>query len=166
MGTGVQLIGHLISGRGNAQQHVLDFKSELEAKIGTTIFKGTMNVILSRPILLSCEGVMKFDRGRRLVWPARMGSTQVWLYRWPNAPLHIVEVLAEKRIRDAWDLEDGDQVRIDVPSEFIRSPSLVKNALWAIYWLGRKDWAYTNDRYYFGTKTWCARLGIIQGRCC
>ncbi|MET0341049.1 MAG: hypothetical protein ABW252_08600 [Polyangiales bacterium] len=138
--------------------------SELRVLLGEELVPGSLNVILNRPFRFAEAAAVSFDAGARLLWPASIHGTPVWIYRWRRAPLHVVEVLATVRLRETFALHDDAAVAIRVSSERIGAVSWASTLAWSAFWLGRREWCYSNDRYYQRTARWCRRLGATQER--
>jgi hypothetical protein len=124
--------------------------------------EGSLNLILKQPLMFANENALKFDDGRRLLWPASLNGLPVWIYRWQHAPLHVVELLSRVHLRQGLGLVDGDLVKVSTKGTNVAIVSPVGRLVWNLCWLGRREWCYTNDRYYFRTKRWCRELGATQ----
>jgi len=157
-------MGNVTSGRGNGKRHLSQCKEELRRVTDENIYLGSLNVILSRPIRFREELARTFDNDERSLWPAVLNGRQVWVYRWARAPLHVAEIISATHFRDELKLADGDEVSLQIEGEFLAPLPLSNIVAWAMFWLGRRQWCYTNDRYYYGTANWCRRLGAIQDR--
>jgi hypothetical protein len=164
MGCDAIVTGTVVMGRGNARKHLAQSRQELRELLGTELFPGSLNVILKRPLRLREAAALRFDSGMRLLWPATMNGAPVWLYRWRWAPLHVVEVLSTVGLRQTFQLVDGSAVTLSISSERLGAVSLLSTLAWSAFWLGRRDWCYSNDRYYRRTTSWCRRLGATQAR--
>ncbi|HET8933375.1 MAG TPA: DUF120 domain-containing protein [Polyangiales bacterium] len=158
------VVGTVAMGRGNATKDLAGNAQQLRELLGTELFPGSLNVILKRPLRLREAAALRFDRGMRLLWPATMHGTPVWLYRWRWAPLHVVEVLSTVGLRKTLQLANGDLVTLSIRTEQLGAVSLLSTLAWSAFWLGRRDWCYSNDRYYQRTSRWCRRLGATQAR--
>jgi hypothetical protein len=154
--------GHVISGRGLATKHLSIFAEDIARIVGGSPFPGSLNVILDRPLRLEASEARSLDDGNRLFWSATLNGLPVWLYRWNRAPLHVVEFVSQQYLRDALRLSDRDRVSIVIGSEQVDRITPFSRAVWALVWLGRRDWAYTNDRYLHRTERWCSRWGATQ----
>lgn len=158
------VVGTVTAGRGNAKRHLAENAQELRELLGTELFPGSLNVILKRPLRLQESAALRFDGGMRMLWPATMQGSPVWLYRWRWAPLHVVEVLSTVGLRQTFRLENGNPVTLSISEERLGAVSLLSTLAWSAFWLGRRDWCYSNDRYYQRTTRWCRRLGATQAR--
>ena len=135
----------------------------IKSVLGVDLFPGSLNVCLTRSILLN--GSRSHVHSEiRMLWPGTVNGVPVWLYRWPSAPLHVVELVAEENLRDRLGVLNGSTVTIRLDAELASVPSIrsrvVSNALWS----GRRDWYYTNDNYTKWAGRLEKRLGGIQGR--
>lgn len=157
-----EFVGEVWPGRGRAASHVRENRAELLDKTKEQFVEGSLNLILRQPLMFATKNALKFDDGRRLLWPAALNGLPVWIYRWQNAPLHVVEVLSRVHLRKGLGLRDGDLVKISTKRNNVAIVSPVGRLVWNLCWLGRRDWCYTNDRYYFRTKPWCRELGATQ----
>lgn len=138
--------GRVVSGRGNATRHIGRAAESLLALTGRSMFPGSLNLVLSRPLGLSAAHGVDFERGRK-IWPARIGDLDVWIYRWSTAPDTVIEILASERLRDALDLQGNERVAVTIPAEFVTRPGLAGYAGWLVFWSGRAGWYYRYDLY-------------------
>jgi hypothetical protein len=158
------VVGTVASGRGNATKHLSKSAHELRQIVGRDVFPGSLNVLLKAPLRLDESAAHRFDDGARLLWPASLYGTDVWLYRWRHAPLHVLEVVSTVRLRDVLRLADGELVTIKIGHERIGDVSWTNRIVWSAFWLGRRQWCYSNDRYYYRTARWCRRFGATQAQ--
>jgi hypothetical protein len=160
----VEISGRVRSGRGKASAELAIHREEIEEITGQSIFPGSLNVILDRPIRFKqCEAVL-FDNGFRMLWPAEINGVAVWIYRWRHTALHVMEVLSSDRLRDILFICNSDKVTISIDKYLIDEIDWVQGLVWSIIWAGRRDWCYTNDRYYFETLRFCRAMGATQER--
>jgi hypothetical protein len=160
----VEVGGIIVSGRGNARGIVKDNREELRDKLGTALFEGSLNVLLDRPLLLRASTAVKVAGGRRLIWRALLNGHSVWAYRWPDAPLHVVEILSEVQLRQALGLNERERVTVSVSREDTLPVSPAASLVWALWWRGRLDWYYTGDRYKEYAKKGCRYFAATQSR--
>jgi SAM-dependent methyltransferase len=147
------LRGKVVAGRRIASDHIASASDELEIIIGERPYPGSLNVLLDQPTKLSDEAATYFDGGQRLLWPAHVNGTKVWLYRWRNAPLHILELIAPFSLRERFGFAQGGAIEIDVDAAILVR---VPRVSWALLWKGRERLAYTSDRYDHA-------IGLISG---
>lgn len=141
------LTGTVTSGRGRAAQHISNSFDELVSITGRHVFPGTLNVILDRKIRFSFQHAVAFDQGRRFVWSALIQDHPVWIYRWKGAPLHIVEVISECKLRDALGLKDKGKICIEIDSGIVDDLNVRDRLSSLVIWgLGRRR-LYYNNRY-------------------
>ena len=158
----IKMAGRVRSGRGTASASFADLIIEIERITREAIRPGTLNIILDRPTRLNEAEASFFDRNSRMVWPARLNDVNVWVYRWKHSALHVVEVLSSVNLRDRLGLKDDDRVTLTMQAEHIDRIGAVAAIIWVIVWFGRRDWCYTNDRYYFAFHKFCRALGATQ----
>lgn len=159
------LRGRVTSGRGKANPQISRNAGVFRDALGVTIFEGSLNILLKRPVMFADETAIRihFDNGRlRLDWPAKLNGVDVWINRWPAAPLHIVELLSATQLRKHLRLADGDEVRIQVRKGDVRPVPTVGLLTWALFWSGRKSWSYRSDGYYDLAHRWCQKFGATQ----
>lgn len=139
------LNGTVVSGRGVATGYLDPFARDLKELTGNDLFPGTMNVVLDRPVRFSESHAVKFDLDRRLIWPATLEGVSVFMYRWAECPLHVLEILSEVHLRRLLCLSDDSTVEL-VCEDKIVSPLSRKEALiWRILWRGRERAAYDDS---------------------
>ena len=158
----IKIAGIVRSGRGAAAAQIAEIQSELEGIVNAAIIPGTLNIILDQPLRLNEAEARFFDQNLRMLWPATLNGIDVWVYRWKHTALHVVEVLSSVHLRDRFGLKDGDRVTLTMRSDHIDRISRMGRTVWAIVWVGRRDWCYTNDGYYVGLRKYCMALGATQ----
>ena len=152
------------SGRGIARAHIAQSSAEIESLTAGRPVSGTLNLLLRRPLLLSHGSALAFDHGRRFLWPARLNDYPIWLYRWQNAPVHVVECVSPVILREQLGLSDGDAVGISVRMADLEPMSVSAWLVWAALWWGRREWAYEceHDPHTRRATRWGARWGAVQ----
>ena len=158
----IKIAGRVRSGRRMASAQFAGLMIELETITHETLCPGTLNVILDRPVRLNEAAARFFDRSARMVWPARLNDMNVWVYRWKHSALHVVEVISSVNLRDRLGLKDGDRVTLTMHPGHIDRIGAVAAIVWGIVWFGRRDWCYTNNRYYFALHKFCQAFGATQ----
>ena len=139
------LRGRVISGRGTASQSkirespVSDFFGELQAP-------GSLNIALERPIRFDPEKVAFPGGSRAYYWPAEINGSRCLITRAKGHPLHIVEVLSPYRLREKFQLKNGDSVEIKTSSNLIADLSRGSKTVWSIFWKFRGGW-YASRTY-------------------
>lgn len=154
--------GSVASGRGLGRTYLAAHATELDRLLGLTLYPGSLNVLLKRPVRFRQDRAISVDNGLWYFWPGRLNGREVWLYRWKRAPLHVIEIVAPVNLRSQLELDDGDVVDIDTDENHVSAVSLSARCAWATVWLGRSTWYYSSDRYYHRTAKWCGRLGATQ----
>ena len=156
------LLGYITSGRGKAKEHIRTEYEEFIAATGEMLVPGSMNILLCAPVLFDTSWARICSAGERLLWPARLKGKGVWIYRFPHAPLHVVEVLSDEYLREKFRLDDGAAVELEVASQLVMKLSFRQWLAWQLVWRGREPWAYKNDRYYLRTRRFSVDLGATQ----
>lgn len=155
--------GEVQSGRGIAAKRLTEHAVEIKWLVGEEIVEGSLNLVLRYPLMLSTKNALRFGGGRYLLWPAESQGLSVWLLRWQDAPLHVVELLSSVHLRNSLRLCDGDLITVEMREADRGEVPSLRKLVWAFFWLGRRQWSYT--RYYSLTRPWCRRLGATQGEC-
>ncbi len=141
----VILRGQVISGRGTASRSkvkespVSDFFGELPAP-------GSLNIALERPVRFDPEKVAFPGGPRAYYWPAEINGSRCLITRANGHPLHIVEILSPYRLREKFQLKNGDSVEIKAPSNLIMDLSRGSKTVWSIFWKFRGGW-YASRTY-------------------
>lgn len=157
-----KLGGRVVSGRGLAAADLARFDGELSKISAQPLHPGSLNVVLTRPVRLADSRGHAFDRGRRMLWPASADGLDVWLYRWRECPLHIIEVLAPISLREHFGLRNGDRITLRVESDCLEPIGHAARVAWIAFWLGRKRLAYSSDTYNERMKYVSTHLGATQ----
>ena len=133
------LRGRVISGRGTAsrprirESPISDFFGELQAP-------GSLNVALEKPVRFDPEKVAFPGGPRAYYWPAKINGSRCLITRAKGHPLHIVEILSPYRLREKFQLKNGDSVEIRVSSSLAVDLSWGSKAIWNIFWKFRGGW--------------------------
>lgn len=162
----VRLSGRITSGRGQVKEHIARNPTTIRDALGEDVVEGSLNILLSRPVMFADDSAIRlhFVEGRpRLEWQGKMGEVDVWVHRWPAAPLHIVELLSTVHLRNRFGLSNGDRVHIEVRQCDLAPLPPLGLFTWVLFWLGRKRWEYNNDAYCARIQTrWSERFGATQ----
>jgi riboflavin kinase, archaea type len=122
-----RLRGRVVSGRADFGQWIGRLSSFYEQKTGMRLYPGTLNVDLSSEYSLPADVIrLEADEyGGRVsvsIVPCRIFNRQAFLLRTDqnehgtgHHPRNIVEIAADVRLRDSYQLKDGDWVEIEVP---------------------------------------------------
>jgi hypothetical protein len=156
--------GTVVAGRRLTRATVERHLDELHSLTREQFFPGSLNIALSTPLRLSCESTLTFDSGRRFVWPARLNGVGVWLYRWPTAPLSVIEVLSPIHLRRRLDLTDGARVTIEIDEAHIEPIGVPALLGWTLLWFGRAALFYRSERYRRHARAVGIYFGITQCR--
>lgn len=97
-----------------------------------------------------------------MLWVGTLNDHPILIYRWRNAPLHVVEILSSKHIKSAFGIRDGDKIEFEVDASVIGDVAFLEKVFWTVIWGGRKTWFYSNDLYATQTEKMSRRLGCAQ----
>jgi len=145
-----ELEGYVISGRAQAASLVTKNSMLLFSMLGNKLFPGSLNVVLDEPIILKVSEGKVFDSGRRYIWRAWIEGVQnpVYVYRWHGCPLHILELVSSCKLRTELNLKDFYKINIKLCQKVVinKVPTL-RRGIWALFWLYREHWYYSNEIY-------------------
>jgi len=122
------LQGKVVSGRGDFGTWIECLSHLYQSKTGMRFYPGTLNIQLERPYTLPRERIRleAHEYGGRVsvnIVPCRILNRPAFLLRTDenesgsgHHPKTIIEVACDVRLRDACNLQDGDEVEVDVPS--------------------------------------------------
>jgi riboflavin kinase len=121
------LRGRVTSGRGEFAYWIERLSSFYEQKTGMRFYPGTLNVELSSSYSVPADAI-RLDaseyggRASVSIVPCRIFGRPAFLLRTdPNQdgtghhPRNIIEIATDIRLRDAYELKDGDLVDIQLP---------------------------------------------------
>lgn len=119
---GMLLRGRVTGGIGGLAHWMTVHADLYEAKIGVRLYPGSLNVVLERPWHVHGQGVRleppEYGVGLSIV-PCTIQGLDAFIVRTDkndrgegDHPPHVLEVAAVVRLRDALDLQDGDEVAI------------------------------------------------------
>jgi hypothetical protein len=145
----IEFSGEVVSGQGSTAAELLGFKKETRVIVKEPLFPGSLNILLKSPVLFRREtGTLLFDdTQRRIFWPASLNGADVWIYRWRDAPLHIVEIVCPFNLRQRFNLHNGDRVSLRVSEHHVQEINLSSKLAWAAIWLGRQHWMHAEADY-------------------
>jgi hypothetical protein len=139
----VERRGIVVSGRGNATT-LLRGRKALNEYFGEEPHPGSLNILLDWPIEF-CPARVKIRIEDYLVaWAGRVEGHRCLVQRWPNCPLHVVEVISPHRFR----LEKGQRARVRFHSIDLAPLPWSKLFGWGALWGLRRRYVYSSDRYY------------------
>jgi hypothetical protein len=163
-GLGIDLKGQVVSGRGLAAAELLTLREQVQTIVQEPLCPGSLNIILNRPVRLLDTAGLAFDFDYRTLWRASLCGINVWLYRWRESPLHIVEVLSPVHLRERLNLKNGDTVTLRINKQQIAKIHFLERFIWAALWTGRRHWFYSHQSYSNHTVRFGKELGATQER--
>jgi hypothetical protein len=132
----------LISGRRQATA-LFAGRKELFRYFGTAPQTGSLNVVLDLPILLRPERAAVRFEDHRLGWSARLDGHACLVHRWPNCPLHIVELISPHRFR----MQKGQPVFVEFNTDDLQPVRWRQFLGWGVLWSWGRSSYYSNDKY-------------------
>ena len=121
------LRGKLVSGQGNFSFWIERLNDLYERKTGMRLYPGTLNLELAFPYSLPPD-VIRLEAGEYggkvsvSIVPCRILGRQAFLLRTDanesgkgHHLRNIIEIASDIRLRDAYNLEDGDWVEVELP---------------------------------------------------
>jgi hypothetical protein len=158
----VALKGQVVSGRGMAALELLTLREQVQAIVKEPLCPGSLNITLNHPVRLLDAAGFAFDLDYRTLWRASLGGIDVWVYRWRESPLHIVEILSSVCLRDRLNLKNGDTVTLRISRGQIEKIHFLERFIWAALWTGRRHWFYSYNFYSNHTVRFGKELGATQ----
>jgi hypothetical protein len=158
----VALVGQVVAGRGLAGTELVTLRKQLQAIVKEPLCPGSLNIVLNRPVRLLDTAGFAFDRDYRTLWRASLGGINVWVYRWRESPLHIVEILSTVYLRERLNLKNGDAVMLRMSKAQIAKIHFQERFIWAALWTGRRRWFYSYTSYSNHTVRLAKELGATQ----
>ncbi len=141
----IALHGRVISGRGTAAK-IKAFATEVIDFFGEPPTRGSLNLALDKPVRFD-PGRIEFMGGKRaFFWAGEIGEMRCLITRAKGHPLHIIEIVAPCKLRDKFQLHDGDWLELKVSSDTIKNLSWGTKAVWNIFWRFRECW-YVSKAY-------------------
>jgi SAM-dependent methyltransferase len=154
--------GQVVCGRGLATPELVTLSVQVLAIVKEPLCPGSLNIVLNRPVRLLDAAGYAFDRGYRTLWPASLGGINVWVYRWRESPLHVVEILSSVYLRGRLNLKNGDAVTLRMSGAQIGALHSFERFIWALLWTGRRRWFYSSRLYSSRTVRLGKELGATQ----
>jgi hypothetical protein len=154
--------GQVVSGRGQATPVLLSFREQVQTITKEPLYPGSLNIILKRPVRLLDAAGFAFDLDYRILWRASLGGMNVWVYRWRESPLHVVEILSSFSLRERLNLKNGDKVTLRISRGQIDKIHFLEQFIWAALWTGRRHWFYSYNFYANHTMRIGKELGATQ----
>lgn len=121
-----ELIGKVTSGIGDCGQWIAKLHDHYRRKTGLDLFPGTLNVRLDRPYRVPRDSLRldAHEYGGRVgisLVPCRVFGRRAYILRTDandggdgDHPPEVIEVATDVKLRDAFDLKDGDLVTVEV----------------------------------------------------
>ena len=159
----VALEGQVVAGRGLAAPELVTLREQVQAIVKEPLCPGSLNIVLNRPVRLLDTAGFAFDGDYRTLWRASLGGINVWVYRWSESPLHVVEILSSVYLRERLNLENGDTVTLRISRRQIGKIHFLQRCIWAALWAGRRHWFYSHESYSNHTVRFGKELGATQG---
>jgi 2-polyprenyl-3-methyl-5-hydroxy-6-metoxy-1,4-benzoquinol methylase len=156
------LKGQVVSGRGLAAPELLTLREQVQSIVKEPLCPGSLNVILNRPVRFLATAGMAFDLDYRTLWPASLDGIKVWVYRWRESPLHVVEILSSVYLRERLSLKNGDTVTLRLSGGQIGKIQPLERFFWAALWTGRRRWFYSYKFYSNHTVRLGKEFGATQ----
>src|SRR5580658_9975920 len=145
--TDVALEGQVVSGRGLAARELLTLREQVQTIVNEPLCPGSLNIVLNHPVRLVDAAGFAFDLDYRTLWRASLGGIDVWVYRWRETPLHVVEILSSVYLRGRLNLKNGDAVTLRLSKARIGELHFFERFIWALLWTGRRRWFYSSKLY-------------------
>jgi len=140
----VRRSGEVVPGRGEAKT-LFAGRRELSDYFGAEPQPGTLNIVLDWPIQFwPKRAVIRFDDIHRRLWPAMVEGHRCLIHRWPNCPLHVVELISPHRFR----IEKGDRIRVMFDVADTQPVPWARLLGWSWLWLSGRKRAYSDDEYF------------------
>lgn len=136
----VTLRGRVISGRGTASK-VKTFTSEAINFFGEPPVRGSLNLALDKPVRFN-PGQIEFMGGKRaFFWAGEIDGMRCLITRAKGHPLHIIEIVAPYKLRDKFQLRNGDWMELTVSRDIvIEDLPWSTRTIWNIFWRFRERW--------------------------
>ncbi|MFN7920047.1 MAG: DUF120 domain-containing protein [Bryobacteraceae bacterium] len=121
------LRGRLVSGRGDFAYWIAQLADLYEQKTGMRLYPGTLNIELPEPYSLPANPIRleASEYGGRVsvnIVPCRIFGHPAFLLRTDqnehgtgHHSKKIIEIATDIRLRDAFSLEDGDAIEVEIP---------------------------------------------------
>jgi Methyltransferase domain len=158
----VAMEGQVVCGRGLAAPELVALSEQVQTIVKEPLCPGSLNIVLNQPVRLLDTAGFAFDRGYRTLWPASLGGIPVWVYRWRESPLHVVEILSPVYLRGRLNLKNGDAVTLRLSAAQIGELHFFERFIWALLWTGRRRWFYSSNLYSNRTVRLGKELGATQ----
>jgi CTP-dependent riboflavin kinase len=149
------IFGRAVSGRGNATSQLDWSDPRFYEGLGASPVHGTFNVLLDEPLLLVSDGQEDFTAFHRLFVRGTLeGGGEVLIHRWRGAPLHVLEIVSSRKIRDVLGLQDHGAVSLIIAEKRLAPISFARWLAHMLVWKWREEWYYKHE--------WYSNSGIIR----
>lgn len=142
-GSNLILNGFVAPGRGIGADKVMTNQDVIGKILGATPYPGTLNVVLSDPLILK-EAHQLDIKGKLFGIQGAINGMPCLVYRFHGAPLHVVEIVSSAHLRNSLGLKDGQAVEISLPRKNTAVPAPWRRRLWELFYKGRPS-AYYDD---------------------
>lgn len=140
----IVLTGVVCSGRGIASQGIdADRAGEILCAIPCP---GTLNITMNYPLILLSSETMD-AKGKQYAISGTINGIPCLVYRWRNAPLHVIEIISAEKLREALSLKDGQSVNVTIPKRKAKSPNNFRTKIWNLFYKNRPQ-SYYDDSIY------------------
>lgn len=134
------LRGRVISGRGTASK-IKAFTAEVINFFGKSPVRGSLNLALDKPVRFDPEQIEFMGGQRAFFWTCEIEGMRCLITRAKGHPLHIIEIVAPCRLRDKFQLRDGDWMELKVLQDIVLEDlSWSTTAIWSFFWRFRECW--------------------------
>jgi hypothetical protein len=158
----VALSGRVFSGSNVSDAVMTDCAEAIARATGAAIVPGTLNVWLDGPIALDNGRAAQVVKPRLAFWPAELDGLPVWIQRHDRGVLHVAELVADRGLRRALALADGDRVTLTLDPDLLVPIPWPGRLAWALFWRGRGRAGFVSRGYMRTARAWCRRLGATQ----
>ena len=140
--------GKAVSGRRNATSQLDWSDPRFQGILGAPPIPGTFNILLEEPLLLVEDDMEDFRALHRIFLRGRLeGVGEVLIYRWRGAPLHVLEIVSSRRIRELLGIEDYGVVSVVIAKKRLATIPIMRRLAHAFVWKWREEWYYKYDWY-------------------
>lgn len=129
----VTVKGRVVKGRGQGKVVVENLADPIAAHLGAEPYFGTLNILLTRPLLLRPETAMLCD-GVRAFWPVTAMGMPMLALRWTRCPYHALELVAAESLRERFGWTDGQKVELAFAARDVGTLSFRARLAWTLLW--------------------------------
>ena len=121
----MEIEGIVVSGLGRAKHFINMMKEPFLKKYNKQLFEGTLNIKLNKELSLITQDIIEnYEYGGTqnvLIQKCKIFNEEVFIVRAEknNKPggdynLNIIEIVAEEKLRDKYNIKDGDKIIITI----------------------------------------------------